>query len=102
MSLRARETVVVVHGDADLANVAAFRAQMAAAADEGRDVVVVDFGSVRSIDSSCLAVLVGVQRRARDQGRHVRLRNVGEDTMRVLRRSGLDLVLEVEVAQSTS
>lgn len=91
------ETVVALDGDVDLASIGALRRRLALATeDEGT--IVVDCAAVRTIDTNSLAVLVGVQRRARDDGRRLTLRNVGAVTQAVLLRSGLGLVLEVEGA----
>ena len=94
------ETVVALDGDVDLASIGALRRRLAVATDD-RGTIVVDCAAVRTIDANSLAVLVGVQRRARDDGRRLTLRNVGPITKAVLVRSGLGLVLEIEEPTAT-
>ena len=92
----AREVIVSLPAHVDIAHLVPLRALLARAATEERRTLVVDFSAVTSIDTSCLAVLVGVQRQAVDAGRTLVLRRVDGITRALLESSGLDLVFEIE------
>ena len=81
--------VVSLAGELDLYNAEEVRGALLAAAAGAPDVLVVDLGGVRFIDSTALGVLIEARSRMGDQS-GFRLAAPGLETRRALEVSGLD------------
>jgi anti-sigma B factor antagonist len=81
--------VVSLAGELDLYNAEEVRGALLAAAAGAPDVLVVDLGEVRFIDSTALGVLIEARSRMGDQS-GFRLAAPGLETRRALEVSGLD------------
>jgi anti-anti-sigma factor len=88
---RAEATLV---GELDLANSPLLRDELLAALDAGLDELTLDLAGLTFVDSSGLAVLVVVHKRAAEAGTAFRLRSVTAPVARVIEACGLDQVLQ--------
>jgi anti-anti-sigma factor len=94
--------LVILAGRVDASTVSTFRETLHRAVDCGQGPLVVDLAGVELIDATGLGMLAGTQRRARQAGRHLVLRNVPTRTARLLRVTRLDRVLPQESASPIS
>ena len=83
-------TVIALHGELDIATTAAIRDQMLRILGDTTTPVIIDLSGVVFCDASGLALLVGIQRRARLHGLLVSLVSPQPRVMRLLRITGLD------------
>ena len=88
--------VVTIAGELDMATAPGLRDTFAALLASRPKRVVVDTAALSFVDSSGLAVLIAAERRTRDQGGELRLRNVTEATQRLLELAGVAGLLQVE------
>ena len=94
----ARFTVEVVRGvpvvaapeEIDITNAEALRAALSTAAADGHGTLVVDMTRTRFCDSAGLHALIGAHRRARTEGRQVRLAVTGPQVHRLIALAALD------------
>lgn len=91
-----RGAELVLKGWLDGRNVAAARAALQAAVDEGDGDLVVHVGTLEIFDASGLGLLVGVHRRARLADRRLVLADVQPRQLRLLRATRLHRVLTVK------
>ncbi|WIY06581.1 STAS domain-containing protein [Amycolatopsis mongoliensis] len=87
--------VVEVAGEIDAGTAAEFRRELAAAAVDSAELVVVDLSEVRFIDSAGVTVLAGLHRRGRDRGVSVKVVTRQYAVKRVLGITGLDELIPV-------
>ncbi|MET9611966.1 STAS domain-containing protein [Kitasatospora indigofera] len=86
---RSTAAVVRARGDIDLDTAPALRHRLEAALREHRDVVL-DLSQVTFMDCAGLGALLDASDRADRDGRHLVLRPVGPDVLRLLRITGLE------------
>jgi anti-anti-sigma factor len=84
---------VVLAGQLDAATAGQARDVLATVSGDGRKDVDVDLRQVIFVDREGIGVLVGVARRARVTGRHVRLVGANGSITNALRQSGLEELL---------
>jgi anti-sigma B factor antagonist len=84
-----RWTVVHVTGDVDLQTASTLRSHLVEIITSGRRRLVLDLERVDLLDSTGIAVLVGVQHRLRAAGGQLRLVSAGEAVRKPLRVTGL-------------
>ncbi|HEY0357318.1 MAG TPA: STAS domain-containing protein [Mycobacteriales bacterium] len=89
-------SVVTLTGRVDGATVASCREVLHRAVDSGRGLLVVDVSAVVLVDATGLAMLLGTARRAGHAGRRLVLRGTPPRVARLLRVTGLDVVLPTE------
>ena len=82
--------VLTVRGELDIATTARLRDQIAGIVDDATAPVIIDLSAVSHCDASGLAMLVGVQRRARLRGLTVAISEPSREVSELLRTSGLD------------
>jgi anti-anti-sigma factor len=87
---------IALEGRLDVHSVADVRATLHAAIDAGSGDLVVDVSGVELVDATGLGVLVGADRRAKQAGRRVVLRDAAPRLLRILRATRLHRVLTVE------
>ncbi|GAA4222634.1 hypothetical protein GCM10023075_14080 [Streptosporangium album] len=92
---RPAHTVVGLCGDIDVTTSPALREYLLIALRRSTDLLVFDLSEVSFRDVSGLAVLIGVQRRARPRGVAVRLASPRPPTVELLRVTGLERCLTV-------
>ena len=93
---RAQDVCVVsVAGEIDVYTSPSLKMALVDAADDGCDVLVVDMEGVDFIDSSGLGVLVGVLRRVKEVGGHMRLVCGRENVVKIFRITGLDKAFSI-------
>ncbi|MEO3812265.1 STAS domain-containing protein [Sphaerisporangium sp. B11E5] len=85
-----RPTTVHLSGEIDIFTSAAFRRQLMTTLHCGTSLLVIDLSEVSFCDASGLAVLVGIQHRARAMGISVALTAPRPFMRRLLRLTGLD------------
>lgn len=90
-------TVVHVTGEIDIFTSHALRTRLLHALPYGSGRLIVDVSAVSFCDAAGLAVLVGVQRRARRRGVGIALRGPRPQLIRLLRITGLDRGLDIVV-----
>lgn len=88
-------TVVRLDGDLDIVAAPALRERLISVLRLGTRLVILDLSRVRSCDMAGLAVLIGTQRRAREQGIVMRLVAPSRPVTELLRSSGLERCLTV-------
>jgi anti-sigma B factor antagonist len=89
--------VVHLAGELDAALVAARRPELIEKCERhSGSALVLDLTDVTFVDSTGLALLIGVARRMRDGGGEVRLRGCRRSVRRVLTLSGLNAVLVID------
>jgi anti-anti-sigma factor len=86
----AARTIVRLGGALDFAAAPALRERLIGMLHPGTRLLVLDLSRVRSCDSAGLAVLIGIQRRARQIGIVLRLAAPSPPVAELLRRTGLD------------
>jgi anti-sigma B factor antagonist len=82
-------TVIVVHGDVDLATAPELRAACESAIAAAPDVVRLDLGELTFLDSSGISVLVKAHQELQRQGGSLVLHRLDDRTRRVLDVAGL-------------
>lgn len=87
---------VSLAGRLDVVSVADVRTVLHAAVDGGSGDLVVDLSALELLDATGLGVLVGTHRRAARAGRRLVLRDVPPRVMRLLVRTRLNRVLNVD------
>ncbi|MFC4116313.1 STAS domain-containing protein [Nonomuraea zeae] len=90
-------TTVHLSGEIDIFTSKALRRQLLDTLRHSTNLLILDLSQVSFCDSSGLAVLVGIQRRARDLGITFALANPRPYTSEVLRLTGLDRSLRMMV-----
>ena len=85
-------------GRLDVSSVADVRAALHDAIDHGTGDLVVDLSGVELIDATGLGVLLGADRRAKQQGRRIVLRDAAPRVRRILRVTRLHRVLTLDRA----
>jgi anti-sigma B factor antagonist len=90
-------SVVAPVGELDLRAHAALREALLDACGAERPVVV-DLARVTFVDSSAIGLVVSAAKRCRKQGLELRVVNAGGQPLRVLRLTGVDLLVPVEPA----
>jgi anti-anti-sigma factor len=83
-------TIARLEGDLDIATTPALRERLLSVFSPGARLLIIDLSGVSFCDVSALAVLVGMQRRARGLGITVRLAAPRSQTAKLLRVTGLD------------
>ncbi|MER5620321.1 STAS domain-containing protein [Streptosporangium sp. NPDC002544] len=83
-------TVIHLHGEIDVFTSAALRERLLRALRRGANPLILDLSGVSFFDTSGLAVLVGIQRRARSLGVTFELSAPRHQTADLLRVTGLD------------
>jgi anti-anti-sigma factor len=81
---------VRLHGDLNVTTAPALREHLDDALGAAGEVLIIDLSGVSSSDTAGLAVLIGIQRRARARGCTVRLVAPGPQIAELLRVTGLD------------
>jgi anti-sigma B factor antagonist len=87
--------VLRVGGEADLATAPQLHAKLVDLVENGTGSIVVDLTPVAFIDSTGLGALLAGHRRAHARGHTIRLVCPEGQTLRVLRLTGMDMVLPV-------
>ena len=87
---------IALEGRLDVRSVADVRTALYAAIDAGSGDLVVDMSRVESIDATGLGMLLGADRRAKQAGRRVVVRDAAPRLMRLLRATRLHRVLTLE------
>jgi anti-sigma B factor antagonist len=93
---------VMVGSHLDVRNVASIRTELNAALDCVPGDVVVDMRDVVMIDAAGLGMLTAAHLRAERAGRHVILRNVGNDVRRVFAVTHLNRVFHIDRSMELS
>ena len=88
-------TIATISGDLDIAHVPVLREQLLGVLRPHASRIVIDLSGVTFCDASGLAVLVGVERRARLLGGGLRLAAPARPVATVLRLTGLDLHFQI-------
>jgi anti-anti-sigma factor len=83
-------TIATLEGDVDIATVGALRERLLGVLSAGARLLVIDVSGVSFCDVAGLAMLIGVQRRARGRGITVRLAAPRPQMAKLLRVTGLD------------
>ncbi|MFI7611132.1 anti-sigma factor antagonist [Nonomuraea terrae] len=92
-----RPTIVHLSGEIDIFSSAALRRQLMSTLDYSTNLLIVDLSEVSFCDASGLAVLVGIQHRARPMGITVALTAPRPFMSRLLHMTGLDRGLPMVV-----
>jgi anti-anti-sigma factor len=82
--------VLAIRGELDLAATARLRDEIAVIVDDATAPVIIDLSAVSHCDASGLAMLVGIQRRARLRALTVAISAPSREVSELLRTSGLD------------
>jgi anti-anti-sigma factor len=88
--LAAARTIVRLGGALDFAAAPALRERLIGMLHPGTRLLILDLSRVRSCDQAGLAVLIGIQRRARQHGIVMRLAAPSPPVAKLLRLTGLD------------
>ena len=88
-------TIVVPHGDVDMAVADEVRLRLTRLVDRGRARLVLDLGGVMYIDSSGLGALVAATKHARAAGGDIRLCALESDVRALFEMTRLDRVLAI-------
>jgi anti-sigma B factor antagonist len=88
-------TVVALVGELDLRGHASLRDALLDAC-AGERPVVVDMARVTFMDSSAVGLIVGTAKRCRRQGIEFRVVNAGGQPLRVMKLTGVDLIVPIE------
>lgn len=89
---------IALSGRLDVSAVADVRQALHDAIDRGTGDLVVDISGVELVDATGLGVLLGADRRAKQAGRRVVLRDAGPRVRRILRVTRLHRVLTLDAA----
>jgi anti-anti-sigma factor len=89
---------IALSGRLDVSAASDVRAVLHAAVDAGTGDLVVDLSGVEAVDATGLGVLLGADRRARQAGRRVVLRDAAPSVRRILRLTRLHRVLTLDRA----
>jgi anti-sigma B factor antagonist len=100
MAVVATERVVVLSGRLDVSTAADVRAALHDAVDLGNGDLVVDLAAVELVDATGLGVLLGADRRAKQAGRRLVLRDAAPRVRRILRVTRLHRVLTLDHAEA--
>ncbi|MBB6551842.1 STAS domain-containing protein [Nonomuraea rubra] len=92
-----KPTIVHLSGEIDLFTTAALRRQLMGTLRYSTSLLILDLSQVSFCDTGGLAVLVGIQHRARSMGITVALRGPDASMSRLLRVTGLDRGLPMVV-----
>ena len=92
----ANEREVVLSGRLDVSCVAEVREALHEAIDLGNGDLVVDLAAVELVDATGLGVLLGADRRAKQAGRRIVLRDASAPVRRILRVTRLHRVLTLD------
>jgi len=87
--------VVIAPDEIDITNAEALRAALLHAAARPGPALVVDMTRTRFCDSAGLHALIGAHKRARAEGRHLRLAVTGAQVRRILALTALDRLIHV-------
>ncbi len=98
----ANEREVVLSGRLDVSSASDVRAALHEAIDLGAGDLVVDLAGVDWVDATGLGVLLGADRRAKQLGRRIVLRDAAPRVRRILRVTRLHRVLTLDAAPATS
>lgn len=90
------QLTVSIEGEVDLYTAPRLREHLDDAVDRGAERVVVDLTKMDFIDSTGLGVLVGAQKRLREAGGEMTLRNPSRSTHKILEIAGLTQLFTVE------
>ncbi|MBF8190344.1 STAS domain-containing protein [Nonomuraea sp. K274] len=90
MAAPSRPTIIHLSGEIDIFTSAALRRQLLSALHHSTSLLIVDLSEMSFCDASGLAVLVGIQRRARTMGITLALTAPRPFMSRLLRITGLD------------
>ncbi|HVM40313.1 MAG TPA: STAS domain-containing protein [Acidimicrobiia bacterium] len=90
------EVTVAIEGEVDLYTAPKLREHLDEAIDRGTDRLVVDLTRMDFIDSTGLGVLVGAQKRLREGGGEMTLRNPSRSTHKILEIAGLTQLFTIE------
>lgn len=85
-----RPAVVTLHGDLDISTLGEATALVEAAETGAPPVLVIDLSELAFVDSSGVRLVLLADRRAQEDGRHVRVRLGTGPALRVFRALGLD------------
>jgi anti-sigma B factor antagonist len=92
--------VVALHGELDLGTAPELAAALDPLLDDGPPEVIVECSGLGFIDSSGLAVLVGVQKRLQSRGAHLTVRSLKPQALKIFAAVGLIEFLNVETEPS--
>ena len=92
-------SVVAPVGELDLQRHAELRTELLEAVFVGKPVVI-DMARVSFMDSSAIGLIVGTAKRCREAGLELRIVNAGGQPLRVMRLTGLHLLVPIEEAGS--
>lgn len=98
----AEATVVVPHGDLDLAAADRLRAALTELVDSGHPRLLVDLADVSYIDSAGLAALVAAMKHARHVGGDLRLCALQADVRATFEISRLVTVIDIQPSRAAS
>jgi anti-anti-sigma factor len=87
--------VVAPVGELDLDRHGEFRSALLDAASSGKPVVV-DLEGVSFMDSSAIGLIVGTAKRCQDTGTALRIVNASGQPLRVMRLTGLQLLVDIK------
>ena len=87
---------LALEGRLDVHSVTDVRTALHALIDAGTGDLVVDVSGIELVDATGLGMLVGADRRAKQRGRRVVLRDAGPRFLRILRATRLHRVLTLE------
>ena len=87
--------VVTVPEEIDVTNAEGLRTALLHAASNGHGTLVVDMTRTRFCDSAGLHALIGAHKRARAEGRHLRLAVTGAQVRRILALTAVDRLIPV-------
>lgn len=88
-------TLVDLAGEIDIHTAPELHRRLSALLEDGHERLLVDMGSVAFLDSTGISVLVTAFKETRQRGGWLRLVDLGEPVLKVLRLTGLVQVLEI-------
>lgn len=92
-----KETIIYPEGRLDITSTGKFKDTILKAIDQGADRICLDFSSVTGIDSSGLGKLLLFQKKLKERGGELRLRNVKSDyVMKIFTLVHLYKVINIE------
>lgn len=93
---RPEGTLLRIQGEVDLYTAPKLRERLDEAIDAGRRALTLDLSEMDFIDSTGLGVLVGAQKRLRETGGAIVLRNPSRSTSKILEIAGLTQLFTIE------